>query len=230
MNSSLLVLRAWLRLLRIGLHLIWGCTIVLFVYPLVPRSVRLMLRKRWSGQALRIFGLRLQVKGQLMAHMRVSNHVSWLDIVIFNSIIPGAFIAKDDVRGWPLIGLLSNKTETYFMQRGSRHAAHRAAQHVANLLRGNNNVIAFPEGTTSRGDQVLPFYSALLQGAIDARASVQPVAIRYHNKNGFLSEVPAYYGDIGFGESIWRVACTDYLAVNIHFLPAIDSINHERRT
>lgn len=165
-----------------------------------------------------------------MAHMYVANHISWLDVIIINAIVPSAFIAKDDVRSWPLIGWLSEKTDTYFMQRGSRQAAHRAVSHISELLRTGIDVVVFPEGTTTKGDQVLPFHGALLQGAIDANTPVQPIVIFYHDKYGNQSTITAYYADMGLMESIWRVLAADYTAATIYLLPALDSSAFDRRT
>jgi 1-acyl-sn-glycerol-3-phosphate acyltransferase len=77
---------------------------------------------------------------------------------------------------------------------------------------------------------VLPFYSALLQGAIEAKVPVQPIAIRYHDKLGQLSAIPEYCDETGLGTSMWRVAYADGLAVTVYLLPAIDDAAHERRS
>lgn len=220
---------AVLRILRIILHLIGGSMTIIFIYPIASRPYRLLLKQRWSQRALRMLGIRVSISGQLAANMRIANHISWLDVVILNSIIPSVFIAKDDLRDWPLMGWIAVHTETYFMQRRSRHAAHKAAQHIASLLRANIDVLAFPEGTTSDGTQVLPFFSAMLQGAIDANALVQPIAIRYYDKQGNLSQVPAFCGDMNFVESLWQIAGADYLAASIQLLPATNSAGLDRR-
>lgn len=229
MIKYLFIMLAVVRILRIILHLIGGCMTILFIYPFASRPYRLALKQRWSQRAVRMLGVRVIISGQLAANMRIANHISWLDVVILNSIIPSVFIAKDDLRDWPLIGWLAVHIETYFMLRRSRYAAHKAAQHIATLLRAGIDILAFPEGTTSDGTQVLPFYNALLQGAIDANAEVQPIAIRYYDKHGNLSLVPAFCGDMNFVESLWYIACTDYVMATIHLLPAINCAGQERR-
>lgn len=230
MMSFWLKIRGGFRILRVIFHLIGGAMTIIFIYPYASRSYQLSLKQRWSQRALRMLGVNIKIGGQIEAHMRISNHISWLDVVILNSIIPSIFIAKDDLRNWPLVGWLAVHTETYFMQRSSRHAAHKAAHHVANLLHANFDVLAFPEGTTSDGSQVLPFYNALLQGAINAAVPVQPIAIRYYDQHHNLSQAPVFCGEMNFVESLWRIACTDYLTALIHFLPAIESKNQDRKT
>lgn len=229
LSTLLLTIRAILRIFRIVLHLIWGMILILSIYPLVSRTTRLLMKKHWSKKALQMLGIQLNIQGQPMAYMRVANHISWLDIVVINAVIPSAFIAKDDVRSWPLLGWLSTHTESYFIKRGSRQAAHKAAWHIANLLQANIDVMCFPEGTTSSKGHVLPFYSALLQGAIIAKVPIQPIAIRYHDHKGQFSRIPEYCDDTSLGTSIWRVACANNLCVTLYLLPEVASTTYDRK-
>src|SRR5690606_26195244 len=107
-----------------------------------------------------------------------------------------AFVSKDDVRKWPLIGWLCARTDTVFLERGSRVAAQRARENLVEALHRGKRVALFPEGTTTRGDTVLPFHSALLQAAIDAGTPVTPVVLRYRSGDGSPSIAPAYVDDI----------------------------------
>jgi 1-acyl-sn-glycerol-3-phosphate acyltransferase len=161
--------------------------------------------------------------------MRVANHVSWLDVFAINAAIPCAFVAKDEVREWPLIGWLCVRTETVFIRRGSRRAAHETAQTVAALMLSGVDVAAFPEGTTSAGDGVLPFHSAVLHGAILAGAAVQPVALRYTTADGGRAEAPNFCGETNLAESLWRIARTHGMTVRLDYLPARDAAGRDRR-
>lgn len=219
MNPPLTSLRAAWRLARVGLHLAGGAATVLCVYPLVARRWRLALKRRWSRQLLAMLGVRLRFDGAGCCALRVANHVSWLDIFAVNAAAPSAFVSKDDVRRWPLIGWLSQRTETVFIRRGSRRAAHATARRIGGLLAAGIDVAVFPEGTTSDGSRVLPFQGALLQGAIEAGARVQPVALRYETRDGRRSEAASYCGDTGLGVSLWRIAAADGLTLRLRFLP-----------
>ena len=210
--TMLLRARTNFRLLRAALHLLQGSATVAFVYPWLKEPHRLALKKRWSRQLLGMLGVRLRYQGTLQSDadlpcgLIVSNHISFLDIYVVNAIAPAAFVSKDEVRNWPLIGWLSKHTDTLFLERGSRSAAQRAREKLVNQLRCGKRVALFPEGTTTRGDTVLPFHSALLQSAIDAGTTVTPVVLRYRSDDGSHSTAPAYVDDVTLFECLRAIA------------------------
>lgn len=222
---------AALRLARVGLHLAWGMATVAAIYPLARRDLRLSLKQRWSRQLVRMLGIRLEPGAVAPGTpaLLVSNHISWLDIFVINALAPAAFVCKADVRGWPLIGWLCERTETVFMPRGSRSAAKQAGEIVALRLRQGWHVAVFPEGTTTDGRSLLPFRAALLQGAIDAGCRVQPLALRYLDGNGQVSTAPSYCGDTTLLESLRRIAATPRLEARLDVLPALDGRGAGRR-
>lgn len=220
-----------LRLARVGLHLGYGMATVAVVYPLLGRHARLRLKQRWSRQLLRMLGVRLRADAPLptMPALLVANHVSWLDIFVINAVAPAAFVCKAEVREWPLIGWLCERTETLFMPRGSRSAARQASEIVAMRLRQGWRVAVFPEGTTSDGSGLLPFHGALLQGAIDADRPVQPLALRYLDADGQPTTAAAYCGETTFLQSLRRIVAMPSLAVRLEVLPLLDGRGAERR-
>ncbi|MBI4985954.1 MAG: 1-acyl-sn-glycerol-3-phosphate acyltransferase, partial [Rhodocyclales bacterium] len=114
------------------MHLLWGAATVALAFPLLPLSARRALKSRWSRQLLAALGVRLARSGTLPGHgLIVANHISWLDIYAIDALVPTAFVSKDDVRTWPLVGWLAANTETLFMERGSRRAAMRAKEGLA---------------------------------------------------------------------------------------------------
>ena len=227
----LLRLRAVFRLARTGLHLGYGLFVVGAVYPWLARPARLWLKRRWSRQLLAMLGVCLEVSGMARgARMRVANHISWLDVFVINAVEPIAFVAKDEVARWPLIGSLARATDTVFIERGSRRSSHAVGGHIAAVLRAGGAVAAFPEGTTTHGDGVLPFRSALLQGAVDAGAVVQPLALRYLSAAGGRSTAAAYCGDTSLLASLWRVAAAPSLRARLTGMAPIDAAGRDRRT
>lgn len=158
----------------------------------------------------------------------VCNHVSWLDIFVINALAPAAFVAKDEVRRWPLIGWLCAHTETIFLERGSRAAAQRTRETIAARLRAGIRVAVFPEGTTSGGDRVLPFHAALLQGAIDAAAPAIPVALRYVDRSGNPSRAPAYDGAITLWQCLRAIARAPGLTAHLRVLAAVEAVDDRR--
>ena len=208
----------------------WGMGSVAFVFPWIPRAGRQALKARWSRQLLTTLGVRLLPSGRPAREgLLVANHISWLDIFAINAVAPAAFVSKDEVLSWPLIGWLSARAETIFLERGSRAAALRTKEHIAATLRQRCPVALFPEGTTSFGDHVLPFHGALLQSALDAGAQVSPVALRYVDRDGHPSLAAAYVGDTSLGQCLRAISMASGLAVRVSFLPPIDPVGGDRR-
>ena len=173
-------LRAVFRLLRAGVHLLWAAVLVGIVFPALGQSPRDRLKQRWAAQLLDMLGIQWQAEGATMeAGLCVANHISWLDIIVITASMPSTFLAKEEVRRWPLIGWISTQAGTCYVQRGSRMAAYRSTDNMTSLLQTGQRVVVFPEGTSSDGRDVLPFHSALVQSAINARVALQPVALRY---------------------------------------------------
>ncbi len=226
--------RAVFRLARVGLHLLWGATTVGVAYPWIDAGCRRALKRRWSRQLLEVLDIKLGAGGtapsaSLPPGLVVSNHISWLDIYVINTLVPAAFVAKDDVKGWPLIGWLCEHTETIFIERGSRTAAQRTRETLTGRLQAGAHVAVFPEGTSTGGEHVLPFHSALFQSAIDADVSVVPLALRYADRQGKSSRVPAYDGDITLWQSLRAIARADGVIADLRVLEPLESRAAERR-
>jgi len=157
--------------------------------------------------------LRVRVNG-VPAHNRavlyVSNHVSWADIVVIGSIAPVAFVAKREVASWPLVGITAKVQRTVFVDRTRRHQAGTVVAEILKRLADGISVVLFAEGTSSDGNRVLPFRSALL-GVVEeasSRAStgnlvIQPMSISYIGLHGMPMgrqhrPLVAWYGDLDF--------------------------------
>lgn len=130
----------------------------------------------------------------------VANHVSWIDILVINAALPAAFVAKEEVRRWPLIGWLAAKNDTVFLRRGSRGHARTINAQIAEILGRGKHVAVFPEGTTTDGRSLLHFHAALLQPALAAGRPVLPAAISYWEPDGRRSLAPRYDGEISLGQ------------------------------
>jgi len=113
----------------------------------------------------------------------ISNHMSWMDIPMLGSALDTDFIAKSDVKSWPLIGPLSRRSGTLFVTREERHRVHHQAQQIGQKLRSGRSLVLFAEGTTSDGVDLLPFRSSLFEAAVHAER-IQPLAIGYHRGDG----------------------------------------------
>lgn len=154
----------------------------------------------------RLLGLSVTVDGD-PAYDRplliVSNHISWLDIIVLSSRGPLTFVAKSEVAGWPLLGLLAKLQQTVFVDRERKLKSRTTAEEIAGRMLAGHAVVLFAEGTSSDGSTVLPFRSALVGAATAAMAAdggaaavfVQPLAISYSQSS---RRVAPWYGDMEF--------------------------------
>ena len=130
--------------------------------------------------------------------MIASNHVSWADIFAIASVRHTRFIAKSEIRDWPLAGWLAERSGTIFIRRARRHDTARINALVHDALAEGDCVGLFPEGTTTEGDRLLKFHSSLFEPAVANRARVYPVAVRYEHPDGTPLRAVAYVGDLSF--------------------------------
>lgn len=224
--------RTW-RAVRIFVHLLEGVATTSLVFPFAGRPRRRVLVRRWSARLLRIAGIECRVLGGVPDDPRnvlvVANHVSWLDIVVLNAVCPVRFVSKAEVARWPLAGRLARGAGTLFIERARRRDAHRMTGDVSAALSAGDVVAIFPEGTTTAGDELLPFKSSLLQAAIDAGAHVLPLALRYRDHAGRHTPVAAYTGGDTFVQSFWRVCGAASLVIEVHSLPPLPARERHRR-
>lgn len=230
-ETSSLVTRG-LRLARIVLHLLHGLLTATLFFPFFSRARCRQEIRTWSGVLLRILGLRVHVHGtpaRVRPLMLVANHVSWLDIFALNSVNPVRFVAKSEIRRWPVIGWLSARTGTLFIKRGRRSDTARVNGLIAEAMLEDDVVAVFPEGTTTDGAQVLRFHSSLLQPALIADAAVQPVALRFAHKDGSLCIDAAYDGDKSLWQSLLQIIARQEMDAHLHFLPLLaKDVPHRR--
>lgn len=224
---------ATVRGLRLALHLAYGLVLAIS-YPWFGLGTRRRILQRWSANLLAVLNIRVTfaAKGEIQdGHpgLIVSNHVSWLDVFVLNSVIPMRFVAKSEVRSWPVIGWLCARAQTLFIERGKMRSAARINTSMAELLQRGESLAVFPEGTTTDGAQVANFHSSLLQPAIDAGSQVHPIAIRYQNSRGDRSHDATYIDDVSLGRSIWRILCSPQLQVRLLLTPALDVRGVDRR-
>jgi len=203
-------------------------------YPWFSLQTRRRILQRWSAGLLSVLNIRVTFasKGQIQddhSGLIVSNHISWLDVFVLNSVVPMRFVAKSEVRSWPVIGWLCARAQTLFIERGKMRSTARINTSMAELLLQGESLAVFPEGTTTDGAQVAHFHSSLLQPAIDAGSQVHPIAIRYQTPHGERSQDASYIDDVSLGQSIWRILCSPQLQVRLLLTPALSVRGVERR-
>lgn len=216
-----------LRLVRVVLHLFRGMAICALLFPRTDADGRQAHVRRWSARLLQLCGVSVQVvnPGNVAVADRalaVANHVTWIDIFVINSVRPHRFVAKSDIRDWPLIGWLCEQTGTIFISRGRVRDVRRIYQNLVASLRAGEHVAFFPEGTTGLQGAVLPFHANLFEAAIEARVPVQPYALRYVDRDGRLHPAAEFVGDTTFLQSLLMILRSRGMTAQLTPLRAID--------
>lgn len=225
-------LRAAGRLLRCVGHGVHGVSIVLLRFGTMPVTERRRYVQWWATKTLRLMGITLRVEGAPVAGsvLLVANHISWLDIMAVHAVCPHArFVSKADVKSWPLMRHLVDAADTLYLERERKRDALRVVHAMADALKAGDTVAIFPEGTTSDGQQLLPFHANLLQAAIATDTPVQPVAIRFSDATHTISRAVEFVGATTLAESLWRVASGDGLVARVALLPPRAAAHADRR-
>ena len=222
----------WLRSFRLLLHVMVGWSLCTLVYPLLNAKGRDNCTRWWSRRLLHLCRVRLSLPKHIdvskMA-MVAANHVSWLDIFVLNSLHPCQFVAKQEIREWPVFGWISHKVDTVYMTRGKRSDLRRLFTDVVQRLEAGKRVAFFPEGSTSLQGELLPFHANLFEAAIDAKAPVQAYGLRYLTADGSYHPAVIYVGDVGFKDSLLSILHGEPVHVELLAAPLISSEGVQRR-
>lgn len=224
---------------RLTAFLIWTLAVIpLYVPVLLAGRPLLPLARRYARfywqVAARIVGFTVKVRGTPSAErptLFVSNHASYLDIVVLGSVLPAVFIAKKEVSQWPGIGLLAKLGRTTFVDRRPRKSLDQRDEMLSRIGQDQESMILFPEGTSNDGNRVLPFKSALFSVAetpvADGRPlAVQPVTVAYTR----LDNLPigmvwrpyyAWYGDMELAPHLWEFLGLGRTLVEVEFHPVV---------
>ena len=187
------MMNQWIKIIMMAGCVLGYAVSSLLVFPLYPVSIQ---RYRWinsrlisfySSCVLRIIGCRVTLSGKLdplLSNMMiVSNHLSYLDILILSSIFPACYVTSQEVKETIGLGHLTRLAGCLFVERRSRNNLGRETDDIRQALGAGLNVVIFPEGTSTNGDSVLRFRQPLFQAAIDAKKPVLPVTLNYVSMN-----------------------------------------------
>ncbi len=172
-----------------------------------------------------ILGIQVQIHGTpiLKTALLVANHISWLDIIALRSVCNTVFLAKSEVRSWPVLGFLAALSGTQFISRNRPRAIRRTMAKLTKLLKEGHNVTLFPEGTTLDGHSVGPFHAALFQSAIDSGRPIQPLGLCYTRQTKIDPLVP-FIGDDPFLNHLWRILGLEHIQLDIYSTPPITPV------
>ena len=201
-------LRAICKLCLFIPHLLWGIFSTYVLFPILTQQQKNRRIEAWSSALLGKLAIKLVVKGEPPATgpvLLVSNHISWLDILVMHASKHCRFVSKADVKHWPVLGALATGAGTLYIERESRRDAMRVVHHMCEALQNGDILAVFPEGTTGNGIDLLPFHANLLQAAVVCNVPIQPVALTYLDPDsGQTSQAMSYIGDESLLESLWR--------------------------
>ncbi|MES2071895.1 MAG: 1-acyl-sn-glycerol-3-phosphate acyltransferase [Pseudomonadota bacterium] len=224
---------AW-RFARVIVHLFAGLFTCALVFPWTGAAIHERLIRRWSRKLLRIVKVEASFRdladGAVAERsLIIANHVSWLDIFVMNAMHPCHFVAKSDIRGWPLIGWLCEKTGTIFIARGKQREVRKIYEGLVHQIQAGERVAFFPEGTTAPQGTLLPFHANLFEAAIQAQVPIQPFAVRYLDGKDSLHPAADFIGDMTFVESMAAILKAGGLRAELVRLPQISTDGAHRR-
>ena len=235
------ILRGLRAVRRLVLVLLWTALAlpVQAVLLLVPGNAKAWFPRFYWGTMCRLIGLSVRVIG-VPAHrtadgrpiVYVSNHSSWLDVLVLGGQLQASFIAKEEVTRWPVIATVARLGRSVYVRR-KRGSVGDERDSMRERLAAGDSLVLFPEGTTSDGSRVLPFRSAFLSIAempvtADGRPPlVQPVSVVYDRLAGLPTgranrPLFAWYGDMNIGSHFWRLAQHCGLRVTVLMHTALD--------
>ena len=203
------------------------------LFVLSTQSILLWLKldaaKRWPMFLHRIYckimGIKIEVRGKITKEKPcffVSNHASYIDIIVLGSLVEGSFIAKKEIESWPVFGYMTKLQNGIFVERNRTQASAQKNQILERLQEGGS-LILFPEGTSSDGNRVLPFKSSLFSFAKTLpNLPIQPISVTYTTLNGIpmgrmWRPFFAWYGAMTLIPHLWNMLGLGTIKVVVEF-------------
>lgn len=225
--------RQVLRLLVFAMVVLGGAVLAAAL-PLLHRAGRERVLRTWSRALIGALQIRLEVTGGDRfatpggAVLVVSNHVSWLDIVVLEAVQPLRMVAKREVRDWPGIGVLARLAGTIFVHRERLSMLPGTIATISRALLGGAAVGAFPEATTWCGMAGGRFRPAVFQAAVQTGTPVRPVALCYRLAGAGTTTVAAFVGSATLCRAVLNLARVRGLVVHVHLLPLLLTAGADR--
>jgi len=222
------------KLARIALAFGRGAWTVTLRFPTQTKLQRQHEVQRWAQQLLAILEISVQSNRPAppsFAGLVVSNHLSWLDILVLQSLMPGTFVAKQEVRHWPIVGFLAHACATIFVDRTSPRSARSMVEDTADAIAQGYAVVVFPEGTSSDGSALGSFHANIFESAIRARCEVQLLTLKYLDQATGQSARQAHFiGDMTLLDSLQRVTGSSSIEARVHLGDCVVALGHTRKS
>ena len=188
------------------------------VSPEAERAARAAWLHRCCQRTLRVMHVHVTVRGPLPeGGLIVANHLSYLDIVALSAALPCVFVSKMEVAEWPLFGVFAKRSGTLFLDRARRGAVSGVAEQMREVLATGVPLVFFPEGTSTHGDEVLPFKTSLFEPVAELGCPVTAAAIRYATADGSVRDEIHWWGPMPLASHLLKVFVKRRIDVTIRF-------------
>ncbi len=221
--SALVMLRRLARLVGL-IAVLGGCGLeIAWRLHITPEERRRQMRATWiqtmCRRLMRVLQIRASYHGEPAAEgMLVCNHLSYLDVIVLGAHYPMAFIAKSEVRTWPVIGWLTSSGGTLYIDRASKADVFRVGAELSTAVRDGVPVCVFPEGTSSDGSGVLPFLGSLLQPAVAHGWLVTPAHLQYNlPSGGVVADEVCYWRDMTLGPHLLNLLGKNEIIASVRY-------------
>jgi 1-acyl-sn-glycerol-3-phosphate acyltransferase len=206
-------------------------SLVMFLPRQARRRWRFAIMRRWARLLARTVKLRVEIEGEAPGggFFLVTNHLSYLDVILLSSLTDVCFVAKAEVASWPLAGRLATSFGTIYVDRSSRRDARRVMTRMREAVSQQNGVVLFAEGTTSDGTVLLPFRSSLLEVVAGAGEPVHFAAIRYATAAGESAarDSVCWWGDAPLLPHFWRLLQIEAIHASVTFGGPVTASNRK---
>jgi 1-acyl-sn-glycerol-3-phosphate acyltransferase len=221
MAARIALVFGWTSLFLVTRLALWPLR--LWAPPRVDWRIREAIQKVWGEGTRRIMGIRLTVHGEEPKdpYFLVSNHLSYVDIILYSCCVRCIFVAMKEMRGWPLIGYTISLMQTIFIDRFKPRDAVRVNDAVTKALTEGKSVIMFPEATTTTGHEVLPFRGAILDAAVRLQHPVHYATIQFHPTPScpHPGRTVAWVDETPFGDHVRELLRARRMEATITFAP-----------
>ncbi|MGI8885250.1 MAG: lysophospholipid acyltransferase family protein [Pyrinomonadaceae bacterium] len=186
----------------------------------IPNKIlwRQIIFHKWAQSFVAVSQMKIEVIGNVPPppFFLVCNHLSYTDVAALRAVSEGVFVAKGEMESWFLAGRIVRDMGTVFINRQNRRDIPRAGREIIKRLEGGEGVIVFPEGTSTKGEEILPFNSSFLEFAAQTDLPVSYASITYKTpaNETSASESVCWWDEKTFGEHLWHLfQLKEYTAV-----------------
>jgi len=215
-----------------GLVLLFGAGLLLsalLVHPLLwlggvrAQGLRDRVVRTWFRGFLWICRVQVSITGTATQApaLFVANHMGWLDILVLGACLPVSFVAKAEVKRWPVVGWLCASADTLFVERGNLHSTAQISRSILRTLQRGRSVLLFPEGTSTDGSVVKPFRRRLFRPALEAACPTQAVTLLYPKAGYRCNPAVRYAGDDTLWHSVLSILSAPRIEAQLVFAPPL---------